>query len=61
MVGAAVALFAALFVFLKVSPLGIRMRAAGERALLASQRGINFHGVFALSWALAAFAGDWRG
>src|SRR5215470_1690764 len=56
MVGAAVVLFAALFLFLKVSPLGIRMRAAGERALLASQRGIDFHGVFALSWALAAFA-----
>src|SRR5438445_621777 len=61
MVGAAVALFAALFVFLKVSPLGIRMRAAGERALLASQRGINFHSVFALSWALAAFAGGLAG
>ena len=61
MVGAAVAFFAALFVFLKVSPLGIRMRAAGERALLASQRGINFHGVFALSWALAAFAGGLAG
>src|SRR3989442_5440976 len=37
------------------------MRAAGERALLASQRGINFHGVFALSWALAAFAGGLAG
>src|SRR5438034_172720 len=61
MVGAAVAFFAALFVFLKVSPLGIRMRAAGERALLASQRGINFHGVFALSWALSAFAGGLAG
>jgi branched-chain amino acid transport system permease protein len=61
MIGAAVLLFAALFVFLKVSPLGIRMRAAGERALLASQRGIDFHGVFALSWALAAFAGGLAG
>src|SRR5919198_169794 len=61
MVGAAVVLFAALFVFLKVSPLGIRMRAAGERALLASQRGIDFHGVFALSWGLAAFAGGLAG
>jgi branched-chain amino acid transport system permease protein len=37
------------------------MRAAGERALLASQRGIDFHGVFALSWALAAFAGGLAG
>src|SRR5436190_915346 len=57
----ALPLAAALFVFLKVSPLGIRMRAAGERALLASQRGINFHGVFALSWALSAFAGGLAG
>jgi branched-chain amino acid transport system permease protein len=61
MIGAALTLFAALFVFLKISPLGIRMRAAGESALLASQRGINFHGVFALSWALAAFAGGLAG
>src|SRR5262249_43526984 len=61
MIAAAVALFAALFAFLKLSPLGIRMRAAGERPLLASQRGINFHGVFALSWALAAFAGGLAG
>jgi len=61
MIGAAATLFIALFVFLKLSPLGIRMRAAGERPLLASQRGIDFHGVFALSWALAAFAGGLAG
>ena len=61
MVATAVALFAALFVFLKLSPLGIQMRAAGEHPVLASQRGINFHGVFALSWALAAFAGGLAG
>src|SRR5213594_4167606 len=61
MVAAAAALFIALFLFLRLSPLGIQMRAAGERALLASQRGINFHGVFALSWALAAFAGGLAG
>ena len=61
MVATAVVLFVGLFVFLKVSPRGIQMRAAGERALLASQRGINFHGVFALSWALAAFAGGLAG
>jgi len=61
MVATAVVLFVGLFVFLKLSPLGIQMRAAGERALLASQRGINFHGVFALSWALAACAGGLAG
>jgi branched-chain amino acid transport system permease protein len=56
-VGAAALLLAGLFLFLRFSPLGIQMRAAGERPLLASQRGIDFHLVFALSWALAAFAG----
>ena len=61
MVGSAVLLFAGLFLFLRLSPLGIQMRAAGERPLLASQRGINFHAVFALSWALAAFAGGLAG
>jgi branched-chain amino acid transport system permease protein len=61
MIGTAAALFVGLFAFLRFSPLGIQMRAAGEHALLASQRGINFHGVFALSWALAAFAGGLAG
>jgi len=60
-VGAAAALFAALFLFLRFSPLGIQMRAAGEKPLLASQRGINFHLVFALAWALAGFAGALAG
>jgi branched-chain amino acid transport system permease protein len=61
MVATAAVLFAGLFLFLRLSPLGIQMRAAGEHPLLASQRGINFHGVFALSWALAAFAGGLAG
>jgi branched-chain amino acid transport system permease protein len=54
-------LFAALFLFLRLSPLGIQIRAAGERTLLAAQRGIDVHLVFALSWALAAFAGALAG
>jgi branched-chain amino acid transport system permease protein len=61
MIGTAAAIFIGLFLFLRLSPLGIQMRAAGERALLASQRGINFHGVFALSWALAALCGGLAG
>src|SRR5262249_37299106 len=40
--------------FLRRSRLGIQMRAAGERPLLAAQRGIDFQALFALSWALAA-------
>src|SRR5207249_5036366 len=55
------ALFIALFVFLRLSPLGIQMRAAGEKALLAAQRGIDFQLLFALSWALAGFAGALAG
>jgi branched-chain amino acid transport system permease protein len=61
MVGTAAAIFAGLFLFLRLSPLGIQMRAAGEHALLAAQRGIDFHRLFALSWALAAFAGALAG
>jgi len=57
----AAALFAGLFLFLRLSLLGIQMRAAGERALLASQRGIDFHRLFALAWALAALSGALAG
>jgi branched-chain amino acid transport system permease protein len=60
-VGVAALLFVALFAFLRLSPLGIQMRAAGEKALLAAQRGINFQLLFALSWALAGFAGALAG
>jgi branched-chain amino acid transport system permease protein len=60
-VATAAALFAALFLFLRLSPLGIRMRAAGEKPLLAAQRGIDFHLVFAVAWALASFAGALAG
>jgi branched-chain amino acid transport system permease protein len=60
-VGAAALVLAALFAFLRGSHLGIQMRAAGEHPLLAAQRGINFHAVFALSWALAALTGGIAG
>jgi branched-chain amino acid transport system permease protein len=53
----AVGLAGGLFAFLRRSRLGLQMRAAGERPLLAAQRGIDFNAVFALSWGLAAFAG----
>jgi branched-chain amino acid transport system permease protein len=35
----------------------MRMRAAGQNALLAAQRGINLHRVYALAWALSTFTG----
>jgi len=47
----------ALFAFLRGSRLGIRMRAAGERPLLAAQRGIDFQVLFAVAWGLASLTG----
>ena len=60
-VGAAILVLGGLLAFLHRSRLGVQMRAAGERPLLAAQRGIDFHAVFALSWGLAAFAGALAG
>jgi branched-chain amino acid transport system permease protein len=47
--------YGGLAVFLRTSRWGIRMRAAGQHPLLAAQRGIGLHGVYALTWGLAAF------
>jgi branched-chain amino acid transport system permease protein len=71
--GARISLFSALLVlttalvyggllaFLRFGRWGIRMRAAGQSPLLAAQRGINLHAVYALTWGLstltAALAG----
>ena len=60
-VAATVVLIGGLIAFLRGSRLGIRMRAAAERPLLAAQRGIDFNAVFALSWGLAALAGALAG
>jgi branched-chain amino acid transport system permease protein len=50
-----------LFAFLRGSRTGIRMRAAGQNPLLAAQRGIGLHGVYALAWSLATFTGGLAG
>lgn len=55
------AVYAALFLFLHASRWGIRMRAAGQNPLLAAQRGIRLHGVYALAWGLATFTGGMAG
>lgn len=55
------AVYAALFLFLRASRWGIRMRAAGQNPLLAAQRGIRLHGVYALAWGLATFTGGMAG
>ncbi|HUG79999.1 MAG TPA: branched-chain amino acid ABC transporter permease [Burkholderiales bacterium] len=50
-----------LFAFLRFTRWGIRMRAAGQNPLLAAQRGIGLHGVYALAWGLATFTGGLAG
>ncbi len=37
------------------------MRAAGQNPLLAAQRGVNLHGVYALAWSLSTFTGGLAG
>ena len=46
-----VAVYLGLFVFLQFTRWGVRMRAAGQNPLLAEQRGIRLHGVYALPGA----------
>ncbi len=55
------AVYGGLFVFLRASRWGIRMRAAGQNPLLAAQRGIRLHRVYALAWGLATFTGGMAG
>ncbi|HET9043541.1 MAG TPA: branched-chain amino acid ABC transporter permease [Burkholderiales bacterium] len=53
--------YAGLFAFLHYTRWGIRMRAAGQNPLLAAQRGIRLHGVYALAWGLSTFTGGLAG
>jgi branched-chain amino acid transport system permease protein len=53
--------YAALFAFLRFGRWGLRMRAAGQSPLLAAQRGINLHAVYALAWGLATLTGALAG
>lgn len=47
--------YLALFVFLRFTRWGVRMRAAGQNPRLAEQRGIRLHAVYALAWGLSTF------
>jgi branched-chain amino acid transport system permease protein len=55
------AVYGGLYLFLRYTHWGIRMRAAGQNPLLAAQRGVNLHSVYALAWALATFTGGMAG
>lgn len=57
----AVVVYLGLYAFLGRSRWGLRMRAAGESPLLAAQRGIRLHGMYAFAWGLATFTGGIAG
>jgi branched-chain amino acid transport system permease protein len=61
LVGTTLAVYGALFGFLRFGRWGMRMRAAGQNPLLAAQRGINLHGVYALAWSLSTLTGALAG
>ena len=56
-----VIVYAGLFVFLQFTRWGVRMRAAGQNPLLAEQRGIRLHGVYAFAWGLSTFTASLAG
>ena len=47
--------------FLQFTRWGMRMRAAGQNPLLAEQRGIRLHGVYAFAWGLSTFTASLAG
>ncbi len=49
--------YGGLFLFLRFGRWGVRMRAAGQNPLLAAQRGINLHAIYALAWSLSTLTG----
>src|SRR6478752_7677381 len=61
MVMLTIVVYAGLFVFLQFTRWGIRMRAAGQNPLLAEQRGIRLHGVYAFAWGLSTFTASLAG
>jgi len=56
-----VAVYGGLFIFLQFTRWGVRMRAAGQNPLLAEQRGIRLHGVYAFAWGLSTFTASLAG
>ena len=61
LIATTVLVYAALFVFLRFGRWGVRMRAAGQNPLLAAQRGINLHAIYALAWGLSTLTGSIAG
>lgn len=61
LVGTTAFVYAALFTFLRFGAWGVRMRAAGQNPLLAAQRGIGLHAIYALAWGLATLTAGLAG
>ncbi len=55
------AVYGSLFAFLRFGRWGVRMRAAGQNPLLAAQRGVNLHAIYALAWGLSTLTGSLAG
>jgi branched-chain amino acid transport system permease protein len=53
--------YGGLFLFLQFGRWGVRMRATGQNPLLAAQRGIRLHAVYALAWSLSTLTGSMAG
>jgi branched-chain amino acid transport system permease protein len=53
--------YALMFGFLRFGRWGVRMRAAGQNPLLAAQRGVNLHAIYALAWSLSTLTGSMAG
>ncbi len=60
-VASTIVTYASLFLCLKFTRWGLRMRAVGENPLLAAQRGINIHTYYACSWAIAVLTAGLAG
>ena len=56
-----VLVYGGLFAFLRFGRWGVRMRAAGQNPLLAAQRGVNLHAIYALAWGLSTLTGSIAG
>jgi branched-chain amino acid transport system permease protein len=56
-----VAVYGAILAFLRFGRWGVRMRAAGQNPLLAAQRGVDLHAIYALAWGLSTLTGSIAG
>jgi branched-chain amino acid transport system permease protein len=56
-----IAAYTCMFAFLRFGRWGIRMRACGQNPLLAAQSGLDLHFIYAIAWAISAFAGGLAG